>query len=650
MGISVKKETYMRTAIEKRVRYGNLAIILLVVVVLFFGGMGCGREGLPLPDFKDEDVHLTLLHTSDIHSRILSYHLTPLRTDVMLGLDPKAKSVGGIARIATVLENERKKSNRVIHLDAGDLFQGAPIFNVYKGRPELETLSALGLDAYVLGNHDFDNGGLVLAQQLSLWSALPMLASNYIYMVNSRHETPDMLRKLTQPYIILNIKGYRIGVIGLANTSSMTSLREGGNSLGILPKEPNTTLQQYVDLIKNKVELVIALTHLGLTEDQRLMSGYFRNVKIKRVNEHGQNIYERKWINGVCDLDIIVGGHHHVVLNPPKLLVESEHCQKRRGDHKKREVLLVHSGAFSKYVGRLDLVIRNKEIVSHRYQPIPITDKIKENAVVMKVLEKYILGLNREIDTTRVFAYAPVLVPRFGRGTGDSALGNLVTTSMMERRRVEADFALTNSLGIRTDLQAGPVSIEQFYEIFPFENTLTTLYISGREVKEMLDFVTERSSGRGCQSQAQVAGISFIMNCAKRKAEAVCIGSQRNPRCKKSEPNSQSCFDPIAKDGQRACLYGKSISDFSVYKLAANDYIARGGSGFKVLQRNTTQYNTGLSLRDALIEYIESLVTCKEVNKRRVKAKMEPYEIPEKFLNLPCIVGAEDGRIRRRLQ
>ncbi len=639
----------MRTETEKNLIIGNVLVLFMAVMVLL-GTTGCGREGNPRPDFKDKDVHLTLLHTSDIHSRILSYHLTPLRTDIMLGLDPKAKSVGGIARIATILEEERRKSNRVIHLDAGDLFQGAPIFNVYKGRPELETLSALGLDAYVLGNHDFDNGGLVLAQQISLWSSLPMLAANYNYMLNSRHETPDMLRKLTQPYIIINVKGFLVGVVGLANTSSMMSLAEGGNSLGITPMEPNSTLQQYVDLIKDKVDLVVALTHLGLTQDQTLVSGYFRNVRIKKVDEHGQNVYEREWVNGVCDLDLIIGGHHHVVLNPPKVLPESEHCQKRRGDHKKRNVLLVHSGAFSKYVGRMDMVIRNKEIISYRYQPIPVSDKIKEHPVIMRMLEKYILGLNREIDTTRVFAYAPVLVPRFGRGTGDSALGNLVSTSMMERRRVEADFALTNSLGIRTDLQAGPVSIEQFYEIFPFENTLTTLYISGREVQEMLDFVTERSSGRGCQSQAQVAGISFIMNCAKRKAEAICIGSKKNPRCKPSEPNNPNCFDPLATEGPRACLYGKMLSEFAVYKLAANDYIARGGSGFKVLQRNTTQYNTGLSLRDALIEYIEALPTCREVNKKRVAAKMEPYEIPKKFLDLPCIIGAEDGRIRRRLK
>ena len=622
-------------------------LLVIVLVCLSLVLVACGREGTPLPDLKDQDVHLTILHTSDIHSRLLSYRLTPLRTDTLLGIDPDAASVGGVARIATVLKQERAKSDRAIHLDSGDMFQGAPIFNIFEGEPELRSLGALRLDAYVIGNHDFDNGGVVLSKQIALWAALPMLSANYIFMNDSRRPTPEMLKRLSQPYVILNVQGLRVGVIGLSNTSSLNSLREGGNSLGITPLEPNETMQRYINTIRGEVDLLVGLTHIGLTEDQLMVTGYYRNDKIKKVNNDGHNEYEKSWIHGVCGLDVIIGGHHHVVLNPPKILKEGDHCRKDQ-TKEPREVLLVHSGAFSKFVGRLDVVVRNGEVQSHRFQAIPIDDKVKDDVEVNRMLEKYRLGLNRAIDTTRVFAYAPVLVPRFGRGTGDSALGNLVATSMQERRRVEADFALTNSLGIRTDLQAGPVSIEQFYEIFPFENSVATLSLSGREVQEMLDFVTDRSSGRGCQSQAQVAGISFIMNCAKRKAEAICIGSQRNPLC--TSDDQKGCFDPLATTGERACVYGKPINDFSVYRLAANDYIANGGSGFSVLQRNTTQSDTGVSLRSALIEYIEALPTCKEVNEKR-KAEGKPlYTVDAQFENLPCILGGEDGRIRRRLQ
>lgn len=621
-----------------------LALCLLFSLPAFGLFAACGRPGSPTLNLKDQDVSLTLLHTSDIHSRILSYRLTPLRTDLLLGLEPDKAPFGGVARIMSIVKQERAKAERSIHLDSGDLFQGAPIFNVFRGEPELRSLSLLGLDAYVLGNHDFDNGGLVLSRQISLWSSLPMLSANYVYLQDSRRKTSDLLRKLTQPYIILNAKGLRIGVIGLANTSTLTSLGEGGNSLGITAMEQNQVLQRYVNFIRNKVDLVVALTHIGLTEDEHLINGYFREVHSK----DGKTV-TRKFVEGVRHLDLVIGGHHHVVLKPPKVLIDPDG----------REVLMVHSGAFAKYVGRLDVVVRNGDVKSFRYVPIPVTAATPEHPAMARMMEPYVLKMNQEIDTTRVFAFAPFMVPRFGRGTGDSALGNLVADAMKVRQRVEADFSLTNSLGIRTDLQAGPVSLEQFYEIFPFENSITTVFLSGREVKEMLDFVTDRSSGRGCQSQAQVSGISFVMNCGVRLSEAVCIGGRRNELCAKTG-GKEPCFDPLVPKGNKACVYGQPINDFTSYKMAANDYIANGGSGFKVLQRNTTQFNTGVSLRDSLIEYIEGLPSCEEIDKQRQKKGLPPLiqVIPEiyrkdwdkRWKKLPCVLGNEDGRIRKRIQ
>ena len=78
---------------------------------------------------------------------------------------------------------------------------------------------------------------------------------------------------------------------------------------------------------------------------------------------------------------------------------------------------------------------------------------------------------------------------------GDSQLGNLVATAMRLRRRVETDFGLTNALGIRADFESGPLTLEQLYNVFPFDNTITTQFLSGDEMLQMFDFVAERSSG-----------------------------------------------------------------------------------------------------------------------------------------------------------
>ncbi|MHB8879608.1 MAG: metallophosphoesterase, partial [Myxococcaceae bacterium] len=112
-----------------------------------------------------QQVRLTVLHTSDIHSRLIPYDFAPLKTDVDLGLIPEAGPFGGATRLAALIKRERAKADRVMHLDSGDCFQGAPIFNLNLGEVEFKFLSKLRLDAAVVGNHEFDAGALNFAAQ-----------------------------------------------------------------------------------------------------------------------------------------------------------------------------------------------------------------------------------------------------------------------------------------------------------------------------------------------------------------------------------------------------------------------------------------------------------------------------------------------------
>ena len=90
--------------------------------------------------FRESKHALTLLHTSDIHSRLLPYDYAPIKTDIDLGIVPEAGPFGGATRIATILRRERARADRVLHLDSGDSFQGAPIFNVNFGEVEFRFL------------------------------------------------------------------------------------------------------------------------------------------------------------------------------------------------------------------------------------------------------------------------------------------------------------------------------------------------------------------------------------------------------------------------------------------------------------------------------------------------------------------------------
>lgn len=559
-------------------------VLVVFLIFAFFTTWGCTYTS-EQPEIKGRDIRLTILHTSDIHSRITSYEHIPIYTEEQLGLVADRGPYGGIAKIATIIKRERAASGRVLHLDSGDLFQGAPIFNLFKGEPELRTLSFVGVDAFALGNHEFDFGPENVVSQFEQWAEFPVLAANYMW---NETETPfaDAFQTLIHPFTFFNLHGLKVSVIGMGNLSSMTSLDDADNSAGILPLNTLQTVQDYVNILRDSSDVVIVLSHMGLNHDEII----------------GQN---------VCGVDMIVGGHHHIALNPPKIIPydpDPEYVKEidsigTCSNEWKRNPILVHSHAFSKFVGRLDIVVRDGRIRAHKFKLFPVDNTIPDDAETWEILEPYYEQLLREYDLDMVIATANADLSRFGANGGDSRLGNLVAEAIQYRRGIETDFAVTNSLGVRMDIQEGPINIETMFNVMPFENTITTMYMSGLEVQEMLDYSTDRSSGRGCNSQIQISNATFKMNCRTGLAEDITIAGQ-----------------PLRLD--------------SIYEMATNNYIAWGGSGFDVLKRNTTKIDTGISLRDAVIDYMR-----------------EHPDLPECYENVENIddchdgIAVEDGRI-----
>ena len=114
-------------------------------------------------------TRLTILHTNDTHSRIDPFPMDGGRNQGM----------GGVAQRARLIEQIRMKEEHVLLLDAGDIFQGTPYFNLYKGEPEIKAMTSMAYDATTIGNHDFDAGLENLANQLTRHAKFPMLISNY---------------------------------------------------------------------------------------------------------------------------------------------------------------------------------------------------------------------------------------------------------------------------------------------------------------------------------------------------------------------------------------------------------------------------------------------------------------------------------------
>lgn len=595
-------------------------------LALVAGAPGCETKHPPTQ--LQGQVHLTLIHTSDIHSRLLPYNLQLGQVDAGLGLGEAQTivNVGGAARMSHIVGRERARASRVLHLDGGDCFQGAPIFNFYSGEAEIKALASMGVDAMIVANHEFDKGALNLGLQLQQNASYPILAANYL-LEDPEEPGASPLGAILQPYTVFNLEGLRVGVVGMGNLSSMTSIYDAPNRLGITPLNTTEVAQFYVDQLRPLVDVVVFVTHLGLEVDERM-------------------------IETTTGIDIVLGGHNHIVLQPPKRVQDCsryydeekqsyyvllnddsdpENGDKARRYCKPRDVILAHSGAFAKYIGRLDAVLSNKaeeigpdydpengfEVLTSNYQLFPVTENIPEDPLVASVLEPYEQGLDALANLDLLVGYARDGSRRYSTSGGDSALGNMVATAMWLRLGVQTDFALTNTLGIRADLVPGPVTVEQMFNIFPFDNSIAKMQLSGVEVKDLFDFAARRAGSRGCVSQVQIAGARVVSDCTQRETPTSAPGVATNLYIGTYDP-------PIpCPNGDADCPGGefgscdaeanrcwRPLDDFSMYELATSNYLAQGGSGFRVLQRNTTQFDTGIQQRDALIDYIRANHPC----------------------------------------
>ena len=230
----------------------------------------------------DEKAYrITVLHTNDVHSRIDPF---PMDGGSNQGL-------GGVAARAEIIEKIRREEEHVLLLDAGDIFQGTPYFNFYKGEPEIKAMSSMRYDAATIGNHDFDAGLENLATQVINHANFPMLVDNYDF-------TGTAMEHKYQPYKIFKKGKIKAGVFGVG--IEMAGLVSENLSAGTKYLDPIPKANEMAYKLKKEkgCDLVICLSHLG--------NSYSDNkVSDKRLASETENI------------DLIIGGHTHTFLPAP---------------------------------------------------------------------------------------------------------------------------------------------------------------------------------------------------------------------------------------------------------------------------------------------------------------------------------------------
>lgn len=494
------------------------------------------------------DYTLNILHINDWHSRIESNN--KYESTCSAEEETKGECTGGAARLITAIAQQRKKleGQNVLLLSAGDNFQGSLFYTTYKGKTEGEFLNQMKFDALAVGNHEFDDGEAALAPFLDMIK-FPVLGANV--KANAQSKLGDRVK----PSVVIEVGGQKIGVVG-AVTNDTPELASPG---------PNVTIEDDVKLITSEVERlkgegvnkIIAVTHIGY----------------KR---------ERDVIAKIPGVDVVVGGHSHSLLSntdpkaegPYPTMVDNPDGYK---------VPVVQAASYSKYLGEFKVVFDDNGVVKQASgDPIYLDKSITPDPAVLARIKEFGAPIealkNQEVaETTKAIDGS-----RENCRTRECEMGNLVSDAVLDRVKDQGvEIVITNGGGLRASIDQGTVTMGEVLNVLPFQNTVATFQISGKDLVAGLENgLSQIEDGAG--RFPQVAGLKYSFD----KSATANAG-----RVKSVEVMQGGGWTPINPDKD--------------YLVATNNYVRQGGDGYKVFaDKAKNAYDYGPGLEQVVADYL----------------------------------------------
>lgn len=284
----------------------------------------------PLLEVLPGEKLITILHTNDTHSQI----------DPIPANDKQYPDKGGVARRATLVKRVRQENPNTLLIDAGDVFQGTPYFNFFKGEVEYKSMSLIGYDVVTLGNHDFDNGVADLAKAMKF--------ANFEFVSSNYDVAGTPLASRVKPYVVRVLGGVRVGLFGLG--ISPDNLITPENFKGVTYNDPVKASREVVATLRGRERctLVIGMSHLG----------YYPNAR-------DGGIGDTQVAAQVDGIDFIASGHTHTFMKQPVM------TKTPSGGN----TIIFQVGRSGIYVGRVDLKIRDGKVVASAGRLLDLRDE-----------------------------------------------------------------------------------------------------------------------------------------------------------------------------------------------------------------------------------------------------------------------------------
>jgi 5'-nucleotidase len=474
-----------------------------------------------VPASAESTTKLTIVHVNDVHGNV---------TD-------DGENIIGFAKLKTIVDDLKAENPNVLLLGGGDMIHGTNLVTLSKGEVMINLMNALKFDASAIGNHEFDYNTERLLE-LKEKAKFPFLGANIVKKDGSKAEFEE--------YVIKEFEGLKVGIFGLSTEETVYK----ANPTFFKDIEFSSPVEAAEKMVKKlqdeKVDIIIALAHLGLDEESKKAGATLSSDVAEKVK----------------GIDVIVDGHSHTELPEGKLV---------------EDTLIVQANEHMKRIGIAELEIVDGKVVNKTaklldYEGIKeVTPNEEIKAEIEKVEEENKKVLETVIGKTTVKLEGERTVVR----GSESNLGNLLTDAMLNLSG--ADVAITNGGGIRASIEAGDITLDNIHTVFPFSNYPVVIEVTGKALLEALEF--------GNDAYPEVAGkFPHVAGMAYK-------------------------IDPNKEVGNRIVdllVNGEKLDLDKKYKVVTNDFMSVGGDGYTMFEGAPVLAQYGL-LSEVIAEYITEL-------------------------------------------
>ncbi|MBF0269563.1 MAG: 5'-nucleotidase C-terminal domain-containing protein [Alphaproteobacteria bacterium] len=442
-----------------------------------------------------ESKKITFLHVNDI------YEFLP------------GDSRGGLAELKTLIKDEKRRNPSAMVTFSGDLLSPSVASSVTQGSHMIEFFNRMDVSAATLGNHEFDFGADQLRQRMKE-STFPWVVSNAFEQDGKPFGNAQELR-------VIEAEGIKVGYFGLL-TSETAHMSAGAKQVTFRP-EIEIARKSVAALKERGADVIVALTHLDLDED-------------------------RKLLREVGGINLILGGHDHnaVILEEDGVLIVKAG---ENGTH-----LAVIELAFETQKGKDGKVSAKVRSDSWGFRP---TKGAGADPELEKLAMRYDTELKGALDQPLTTLGVPLdSREEMVRGR-ETAIGNLVADAL--KSALGADIALINGGSLRGNRQyeAGAVFTRaDVLREFPFRNSAVLIEIKGSDLLAALEAGVSKAPAKAGRFP-QVAGIKFSYSPAAEPGKRV----------------------------RKVSVAGKPLQPSASYRLATNSYLADGGDGYEALKK-----------------------------------------------------------------